>query len=220
MLRALADLLSLIVNPCMQICKILLEAKYYLRTAIKESTSYWHHSPDTPIYGTGQGSGISPGVCCVTFSDLFNLHSDISTGSKYLSPVNNATMTIHNIGYVDDTTTTVCNHSHNNPLNTQQLTQSIQSDLQTWSNLLCLSGGTLEFSKTELFILSWKFNTAGTPYLEDMSTYTINLQCPIKHSNHCITAKSPQSYYKLLGFHMSPAQSMTKQYQVLHDKAH
>ena len=195
-------------------------AKYYLRTAIQESTSFWCNTPSTPIYGTGQGSGISPGICCVTFSDMFDLHSTISTGAKYLSPVSPNTTTINNIGYVDDTTTTVCDHHLNSPLRTTHLTATLQTDLQNWSNILHLSGGALEFTKTELFILSWLFNSNGTPYLEDTTRSRITLTCPSTGSTHTIHASAPSSSYKLLGFHLSPSQSILKQYSVLRTKAH
>ena len=126
-------------------------AKYYLKTALTESNAFWTNTPSTPIFGTGQGSGISPGICCATFSDLFDLHSDLSTGSTYKSPVTSKSVTIHNVGFVDDTTTSTCDHSSPQALPIPHLLQSIQTDLQNWSDLLHLSGGALEFSKTELF---------------------------------------------------------------------
>ena len=128
-------------------------ARYFLCTAINESSNYWTHSPTTPIYGTGQGSGISPGICCVTFSDLFDVHTTISNGSTYISPVSNTKTTIHNIGYVDDTTTTINDHHLPCPYDIDQLSNMIQTDLQHWSNVLYISGGAVEFSKTELFII-------------------------------------------------------------------
>ena len=196
------------------------KARYYLRTAINESTSYWTNTPNTPIYGTGQGSGISPGICCATFSDLFDIHADISHGANYRSPIHNNSTTIHNIGYVDDTTTTVNDHHVSLPFNISQLSTMIQHDLQNWSTLLYISGGALEFSKTELFLMSWNFNEQGLPYLEDTSMSTISLQCPSTGNQHTISASSPLSSYKLLGFHLSPSQALHKQYKVLLERAH
>ena len=195
-------------------------AKYYLKTALNESSTYWTNTPSTPIYGTGQGSGISPGVCCVTFSDLFDVHADISTGSTYTCPINSKSFTIHNVGFVDDTTTSTCDHSSPHPHSPSQLIHSIQQDLQNWSDLLHLSGGALEFSKTELFLLNWKFNSNGNPYLSSDETHTISLSSPMSNHCHSISTTSPHDFYKLLGFHLSPSLSMLKQYQVLHSKSH
>ena len=198
----------------------LLKAKYYLRTALNESSSYWSHTPSTPIYGTGQGSGISPGICCATFSDLFDVHSSISCGSVYKSPTTRNTTTLHNVGFVDDTTTTICDHSLPRPLTPQQLLTTIQSDLQNWSNLLHLSGGALEHSKTELFLLHWKFNDDGIPYLSSSDNLSITLTSPDTNHQHTIHSSSPHTSYKLLGFHLSPSLSTDRQYNELLTKSH
>ena len=198
----------------------LLKAKYYLRTALNESSSYWSNTPTTPIYGTGQGSGISPGICCATFSDLFDVHSAISQGSTYKSPINEHTTTLHNVGFVDDTLTSVCDHSSSQSTPIPHLLSSIQSDLQNWSNLLHLSGGALETSKTELFILHWQFNSDGVPYLPPLDDVTIVLSSLHNNTLHTIQSTSPHKSYKLLGFHLSPSLLMNQQYKVLHDKSH
>ena len=195
-------------------------AKYYLKTALNESSHYWTNTSSTPIYGTGQGSGISPGICCVTYSDLFDVHAEISTGSTYTCPITSKSFTLHNVGFVDDTTTSTCDHSSTHPLPSSQLITSIQTDLQNWSNLLHISGGALEFSKTELFVLNWQFNTNGTPYLLPSDQFTISLSSPMSNQHHSISSTSPHQFYKLLGFHLSPSLSMNKQYQILHSKAH
>ena len=50
--------------------------------------------------------------------------------------------------------------------------------------------------------------------------YTITLSSPMSNQLHSISSTSPHHFYKLLGFHISPSMSMTKQYQILHSKAH
>ena len=195
-------------------------AQYFLRTALTETNAFWTNTSSTPIFGTGQGSGISPGICCVTFSDLFDVHSEISKGSTYTSPVTSIPFTLHNVGFVDDTTTSVCDHSSPTSLPISQLVQSLKSDLQNWSNLLHLSGGALEFSKTELFLLQWNFNPNGTPYLSISNQHSITLISPMSKQQHTISSTSPHHHYKLLGFHISPSLSMHKQYQILHAKSH
>ena len=198
----------------------LLNAKYYLRTALSESTTFWSNTPTTPIYGTGQGSGISPGICCVTFSDLFDIHADISNGSTYQSPITSNTQTIYNVGFVDDTTTTVCDHSSPHPHPTSNLLRAIESDLRNWSTLLHLSGGALELSKTELFLLQWQFHENGSPYLSVSEQQPITISSSTHPTPHTIYSTSPHQSYKLLGFHLSPSLSMLKQFQVLLAKSH
>ena len=86
-------------------------AKYHLCTALSETSTFWSHNPITPIYGTGQGSGISPGLCSVTYSDLFDVHSSIAHGALYTNPISDLSTKVNNIGFVDDTTTTYTDQS-------------------------------------------------------------------------------------------------------------
>ena len=195
-------------------------AKYYLKTALNESTTFWSNTSTTPIYGTGQGSGISPGICCVTFSDLFDVYDDTAQGSTYITPTTSEKITIYNVGFVDDTTTSVCDHHLSQPLPISTLVELLQNGLHTWSKLLHMSGGALELSKTEVFPMFWKFNASGAPYLASPDHISISLTSPHTHHTHTIQASSPYSTYKLLGFHLSPSLSMSKQYHVLLTKAH
>ena len=122
---------------------------------------------------------------------------------------------------MDDTTTTVCDHSSAQSQSPTTLLHQIESDLQNWSNLLHLSGGALKFSKTELFLVQWKFNDNGIPYLsQPTDSRSITLTSPTCSRTHTILSRSALKSYKLLGFHLSPSLSMNKQYHVLHEKSH
>ena len=153
----------------------LYHAKYFLRTAASQSSSYWTHSNTTPIYGTGQGSGISPGVCCITYSDLSDIHTTLSTGATYLRPDCTSSITINNIGFVHDTTTTIADHKLNQSLSATSLLSTLQHNLQQWSNVLTISGGALELNKTSVFLLRWLFHDNGTPFPSDLTDRFIKL---------------------------------------------
>ena len=87
--------------------------------------------------------------------------------------------------------------------------------------MLHLSGGALESSKTELFLVQWKFNDNRIQYLSPPTDHqSISLTSPTSSRTHTIISKSPLESYKLLGFHLSPSLSMNKQYHVLHKKSH
>ena len=197
----------------------LFNAKYYLRTSTSQSASYWSHTPLTPVYGTGQGSGISPGICCVVYSDLFDVHSTVSPGSVYTSPDLTNKVSISNIGFVDDTTTTITDHGCNNSVTPTKLITSLQSSLQSWADILHVSGGALELTKTSAYLLFWLFRENGSPFLADSSQRTITLR---RHDNTQYTIPiTPASVsFKILGFHLSPNQDMSSQYQILLDKSH
>ena len=90
--------------------------KYHLRTALSETKTFWSNKLSTPIYGTGQGSGISPGLCSVTYSDIFDVHESMAHGASYQDPTQSLSTKIDNIGFVDDTTTTYSDQCLPQPL--------------------------------------------------------------------------------------------------------
>ena len=220
--QALLSCMSHGMSPSAAKCigSTLFNAKYYLRTPTSQSLSYWSHSSSTPIYGTGQGSGISPGICCVVYSDLFDMHSTISPVSIYTSPDNSLQVSISNVGFVDDTTTTIMDHGRSHPSTPTALVTSLQSSLQSWANILHVSGGALEMTKTSAYLLYWLFRENGTPFLSDTSHRTISLYRPDTRTQHTIPLTSPTQSFKILGFHLTPNQDISTQYQVLLDKAH
>ena len=131
----------------------LYNAKYFFCTPLSQSASYWTHSSTTPVYGTGQGSSISPGICCVVYSNLFDLHSAQSSGATYISPDHSTSVMISNIGFVDDTTTTITDHNLSLPMSSNQLVLPLQQSLQMWLNSLAISGGAIELTKTTAYLL-------------------------------------------------------------------
>ena len=197
----------------------LYNAKYFLRTPTSQSDSYWSHSSTTPIYGTGQGSGISPGICCVVYSDLFDLHSLKSPGATYIASDKSITTTINNIGFVDDTTTTLTDHHMSSPMSSNDLISLLQNSLQAWSDILTISGGAIELTKTTAYLLRWLFHENGTPFLSDSTHRTITIRRP-NGMSHMIHLQPVSKAFKSLGFHLTPNQNMSSQFSHLLDKAH
>jgi hypothetical protein len=50
----------------------------------------------------------------------------------------------------------------------------MQSDAQLWGNLLHVSGGALEISKCNYYVMYWKFKPSGIP------TLTININTTLR----------------------------------------
>ena len=68
---------------------------------------------------------------------MFDVHTEISNGSTYISPTTSTTQTLYNVGVVDNTTTTVCDLSSPHPHSTSTLLQAIESIYKiglTWSS--------------------------------------------------------------------------------------
>jgi hypothetical protein len=54
-------------------------AKYRIRTDLGLASEGYTHSPETPIYGTGQGSGNSPAIWCFLSGILFDCYEEAAT---------------------------------------------------------------------------------------------------------------------------------------------
>ena len=189
-------------------------ARYHLKTSLSETDEYWQHSAHTPIYGTGQGLGISPGICCVLFSDLFHCHSQISPVSHYECPTRQITSTIANVGYVDNTTTTTNDLCNDDPIPVDQLIQNGQTSLQNWNDYMFISGGNLELRKMNLFLLSWNFASSGRPYPADNTQHSIVIQNYHHTKSMTIPTDKSNTPYKVLGFYIAMDQNIFKQFEV------
>ena len=197
-LRSVAHGMSQSAATC--IGNTLSNAKYHLRTALSEMKTFWSNTLFTPIYGTGQGSGISPGLCSVTYSDIFDVHESEAHGASYQDPTQSLSTKINNIGFVDDTTTTYTDQCLPQPLPRQTLLSGLEHDLQLWDELLHVAGGALELSKTTVHLLTWSFTNEGHPYPSDNTDLSITLHCPQSKKSKTIHPNSSSNSYKVLGF--------------------
>lgn len=64
----------------------LLHAKYLLKTKLGVSENFYAHTSLTPVFGSGQGAGNSPGIWCAISSVLFETYEAKSNGAEFLSP--------------------------------------------------------------------------------------------------------------------------------------
>ena len=192
-------------------------ARYHLRTALSQTKEYWTNKPGSPVYGTGQGSAISPSLCCVTYSDAMDVHASISHGAKYVCPFDDISTTINNIGFVDDTNTTTCDLV--SELSPDVLQEHLRASVQNWNDLLIVLGGAIEFSKTEVYLLDWKFDSQGyaIPYCD--ATRTLSFQRS-SGDTMSVPISSLSEPFKTLGYHLSMTQDNSKQFDVVKKRSH
>jgi hypothetical protein len=110
-------------------------AKYHVRTELGLSETSFSHSPESPIYGTGQGSGNSSMLwlflCCI----LFDIYDKKCTPARYMHPDHSNQTKVSLIGFVDD------NNGQANKFkdsqtweNLQRLLQRAQSNANLWGH--------------------------------------------------------------------------------------
>jgi hypothetical protein len=82
---------------------MLKSARYLLKTMLGMSSPAYQNSDVFPIYGSGQGSGNSPGLWCCISSTLFDIYAEKAHGAYFQTPCGTITTKVYMIGFVDDT---------------------------------------------------------------------------------------------------------------------
>ena len=78
------------------------QAKFHIRTELGLSPSFYSHTDERPIYGTGQGSGNSPMIWCFLSSLLYDCYDKMSHPARYWNPDKSNKFSIAMVGFVDD----------------------------------------------------------------------------------------------------------------------
>jgi hypothetical protein len=84
--------------------KTLQQAEFRLKTTTGVSDISYHHCPNFPIHGTGQGSGNSPSIWLFISSTLFDVHASQSYGATFISPDGLTKLRLSMVGFADDST--------------------------------------------------------------------------------------------------------------------
>ena len=66
-------------------CRTLEMARFHLKTEFQVSDTFYQHSTEYPIHGTGQGSGNSPSLWCFIASTLFDAFAEKGHGASFYS---------------------------------------------------------------------------------------------------------------------------------------
>jgi hypothetical protein len=203
--------------------KTLEQAEYRIRTELGVSPSGYTHTETNPIYGTGEGSGNSPMIWCFLSSVLFNCYDKVSCKATYCHPDRSDEFDIGMIGFVDDsngqTNDFLCEETS---ATLPRLLLALQSNAQTWADLLGASGGALELSKCSCHVMAWKFSVQGDPVLFHVGpsmSQPIIVTDPMSQAHHAVEILSPYTAHKTLGHYKEPAGTQHAQYRQLLEKS-
>ena len=143
------------------------ESKYHISTADGIAEEHYSHTSQTRVYGTGQGSTLSPSAWALVCSQLFKTHKKHAIGSVYINPDGTLRVELDMSGFVDDTKGHTNDMDFESSLAAETLKTRLEHDAQLWSDLLWVAGGQLEHSKSYFYMMIWEFDDDGTPYLKD-----------------------------------------------------
>ena len=198
-------------------------ADYRIRTELGVSETGYTHSPEFPIYGTGQGSGNSPMIWCFLSSVLFDCYDDLAYAATYCNPDRTQVMELGMVGFVDDSNGQTNDFMKDETDQTMPTTlYKLQHNAQAWSDMLGASGGALELSKCSCHLLVWKFTERGDPVLVHTKQSVNNpaeVTDPLTKAVHALTFLSPHTAHKTLGHYKEPAGTQTAQFKQLQLKS-
>ena len=124
--------------------------KHRVRTANGDSEQYFQAKEATG--GTGQGSGASPPVCHSQLLVMVSTLEKFTPGQLIQDPTKAIKVLQHVISWVDDT---VNKEDLPRNLETQEQLHRIREILLHWRNILRITGGDLELSKTVVYLLDY-----------------------------------------------------------------
>ena len=131
-------------------------AKFYVRTDLGLSSTSFSHSPTSPIYGTGQGSGNSPMIWGFVSSVLLDAYKEKAEPAVYCHPDGSNELKLAMIGFVDDNNGQVNKfRDEQNMDSLYQLMDHAKQNATLWAELLGATGGALELQKCSYHILYW-----------------------------------------------------------------
>jgi hypothetical protein len=193
--------------------KVMLETKYYIKIGNTVTRSFYSHTSDFKLFGTGQGSGFSPHIWTLLSCELFHLYSEYSTGFGYMSPFSKNQSQLHITAYVDDVNT---HQTFPSSINNRTMISQASCSAQRWYNILHISGGQLSPSKCNYYAVKWSFATTGRSKLETHNFSTLVIKDHLNQPFY-IQNKPTNNSHKSLGYLQSIATPKLYQKQKLEE---
>jgi hypothetical protein len=150
-------------NSCELFLKTLKSMRYHVKTKYGISEESYTSTQHRNIHGPGQGGRGSPAVWVAISSILMKCMEDQLFGAYMKSPFpKHKSVQFWLTGFVDDVTHWCIDRDRQTE---NKLCKDLQDAAQWWEQLLHASGGKLELSKCFFYIMQWRFDPEGRPYL-------------------------------------------------------
>ncbi len=174
-------------------------------------------------YGTGQGSANSPAIWCFLSSPLFDCYAENVHAAVYSDPSQTNTVAIVMVGFVNNCNGQTNQFSEDGSDSTiAALLHQAQHNAQQWNNILAVSSGALEISKTSCRVLEWKFAANGAPvhapYASSHQPH-LTVHDKIHQTTHNLQILSSYTAHKTLGHYKDPAATQMEQFCQLRRKS-
>lgn len=194
--------------------------RYRVKTTYGLSEHSYQGTSESPLYGTGQGSGASPAVWLTLVVILMNtLERLICDRITFHSPDSKDRHTRILDAFVDDTSLAFTDTEQ--PRTYEQMVRNLETAAQTWQRLLQYSGGALNLKKCSWSILYWEWHN-GRPVLRQPRPQ--DAQIHIRHNKDDlhgteIKMTTPCTANRILGVHLNPIGDFSTHLTYLRKKA-
>ena len=139
--------------------KLLQDMVYEIQVEGTTEIVQYKNECDSPVYGTGQGSGNSPTIWTFISNVLLKSLENQAIGAKYYSG-SNTEVSIKSTAFVDDVNT------YHTGADLKHLDIAMTHDYELWQKILKSSGGTLAPEKCNHYKIEWTFKPSGRPVMK------------------------------------------------------
>ena len=196
------------------------QMKYSVKTSHVISDETYQGTQDSPLFGTGQGSGASPAVWLTLVVTLMNtMDKVIQSRMSFTSPGSHLKHSRLIDAFVDDTSLGFTDTGHQTQ---DAMIIQLAHIAQTWENLLFYSGGSLNLKKCSWYTMYWTWiNGRPTMQSPDPTDHKLALRTQGNTNNPPtpLTQTTTNKATRILGVYLSPDGDSTTQLQVLKKKA-
>ena len=204
------------------ICQIktLKGMKHKVKTAIGTSEREIYHTPETPMYGSGQGSGAGGTNWHSHNEVIIQTYTKFHPPYKMYGPDTSKQIDQAGVSFVDDNTLL---HSFLPFISLPQMLLKCKDAIATWQALMIITGGCLALEKCHNSIISHNFNTfqyskrskyMGLPRLHTATEIsgTCMVQSPDGNTSTEIKTIDPNKGHRLLGVCLAADGNCTDEY--------
>jgi len=166
------------------VCRAFDEAIHYVKTAYGISSATYTATPETPLYGAGQGTTVGPFFWLLTFCLIYEAFDPSLLGMHFTSTCGRVISDRYGDAFVDDTKfgVTAIQQCGSHEVTSEaisdqelQVLQDTRALAQQYEKLLTATGGALNLKKSHWVFLTWRWKH-GRAYLATKSEAPAELQ--------------------------------------------
>ncbi len=182
-------------------------------------------SPDTPLYGPGQGSTCGPLFWLLCYWVIVNSIDPTISTMKFTSACKTVIVEVMGSSFVDDSSLGVTsNYQYDPSLSLQEnrhkevehIVSQLASLAQHWERLLFSTGGAINMQKSHWYLMTWLWSN-GVPRLATArdTPASLPLTCGYATTTVAVPRIEPTQAFRTLGVYVAGSGNQAKQASIL-----